>query len=90
MSRKQETMVIPFPRSRERLLIYKPYINHKTIPTKNSKNIGKDKLDTSFVFQVLYTCGKNAAVVSVAAISPRISMLFISVIDNFDCYILKD
>lgn len=43
-------------------------------PTKNIENIGKDKLETSFVFQVLYTCGKKDAVVKNAAINPMISM----------------
>ena len=36
--------------------------------------MGKDKLVASLVFQVLYTCGKNAAVVKIAAIKPMISM----------------
>ncbi len=35
----------------------------------------RDKEDTSLVFQVLYTCGKNADVVKAAAISPNISIL---------------
>ena len=45
------------------------------MPTKNSTNMDKDKEDTSLVFQVLYTCGKNADVVKTAAISPNISIL---------------
>lgn len=37
-------------------------------------NIGNENEDTSFVFQVLYTCGKNAEVVNTPAMSPIISM----------------
>jgi len=37
-------------------------------------SIGNDKDDTSFVFQVLYTCGKKAAVVKKAAKNPIISI----------------
>lgn len=51
-----------------------PYTNHNTIPVKNNISIGSDNADTSLVFQVLYTCGKNAAVVNTAAIKPIISM----------------
>ncbi len=57
-----------------RLSFKTPYINHMTTPIKNMISIGKDKLETSFVFQVLYTCGKNDAVVKNAAIKPMISM----------------
>lgn len=37
------------------LLSNKPYTNHNNTPTKNMDNIGKDKADTSLVFQVLCT-----------------------------------
>ncbi len=67
-------MVIAFARIIAKLSFKTPYINHKTTPIKNIVSIGKDKLDTSFVFQVLYTCGKNEAVVKKAAIKPMISM----------------
>ena len=44
------------------------------MPVINMINIGRDKAETSLVFQVLYTCGRNAAVVKIAAIKPIISM----------------
>ncbi len=50
------------------------------MPAKNMENIGRDNPDTSLVFQVLYTCGKNAEVVKPAAMSPRISIGSISMI----------
>lgn len=36
--------------------------------------MGIDKLETSLVFQVLYTCGRKAAVVKKAATKPIISV----------------
>lgn len=63
-----------FAKIMDGLFIKKPYTNQDTIPIKNIISIGKDKEDTSFVFQVLYTCGKNAAVVKNAAPKPIISV----------------
>ena len=58
----------------EGLFIKKPYTNQDTIPIKNMISMGNDKEDTSFVFQVLYTWGKKAAVVKKAAKNPIISI----------------
>jgi hypothetical protein len=44
---------------------------------KNKENVGSENAETSLVFQVLYTWGKKAYVVRVAAISPNTSILFI-------------
>lgn len=61
------------------LSLYIPYTNQRTIPKKNIENIGNESPDTSFVFQVLYTCGTKEVVVKKAATRPIISMLSISV-----------
>lgn len=73
-NKKAEISVIVFAKIMEGLFIRKPYISHPAIPIKNIKSIDKDKLDTSLVFHVLYTCGRNAAVVKTAAINPIISI----------------
>lgn len=46
------------------------------MPIKNMKSMGNDRLETSLVFQVLYTCGRNAAVVKIAAAKPINSISF--------------
>ena len=38
------------------------------------RSMGNDNAETSLVFQVLYTCGKKAAVVKNAATKPIISI----------------
>lgn len=58
----------------EGLFMRKPYISHPAIPIKNINSIGNDRLETSLVFHVLYTCGRNAAVVKTAATNPIISI----------------
>lgn len=74
MRKKAETIVIEFARIIDKLSISIPYINQSMMPTKNKISIGSDNADTSLVFQVLYTCGRNADVVNTAAISPMISI----------------
>lgn len=48
-------------------------MNQSIIPTKNRISIGIDNAFAFFVFQVLYTCGKNAEVVNTAATKPMVS-----------------
>lgn len=74
MRKKAESIVIAFARIIDKLPISIPYINQSTMPTKNKISIGSDNADTSLVFQVLYTCGRNAEVVNTAAISPITSI----------------
>lgn len=67
-------MVILLAKIMDGLFLRNPYTSQAVTPTKNIRSIGNDKLDTSLVFHVLYTCGRNAAVVRIAAMKPIISI----------------
>lgn len=73
---------MPFAKTMEGLCFKNPKISHRIIPIKNKISIGNDRLETSLVFQVLYTCGKNAIVVKRAAPNPIASMALNSMNTN--------
>lgn len=49
-----------------------PYASQSTTPKQNKENIPSDKSFAERVFQVLITCGRNAAVVKEPAANPTI------------------
>lgn len=58
-------------------LIIIPYASQQVTPAKNIANILKDMSCTDFVFIILISCGIKPLVVKIAAIKPKMSMMFI-------------
>lgn len=50
-----------------------PYSSHKNVPIVNTATIAHDRSRAERVVQIFQTCGTNEAVVSVPAISPKVS-----------------
>ena len=73
MTIKTKIPVIEFANMIGKLFNEMPYNNHSITPIKRTEYMVIDMSSTDFDFQVLYTCGTNAAVVKIAAINPIIS-----------------